>query len=341
MPKLAALLVTCLAVSGQSSQVYIWGFQQGSIAAVNVVTGGVVATFPVRDRSGIASPAIAPDGKTLFVLDDEGLKIFDTVSHELIFQRALTSIPHQLGGGPYIHATRDGRSLLVKTHDLEGSADGVRIFDTKARMFAGVGLRARACPAPLFASANEFVFAVCPGLIQALRRQGDVPDFREMSRMEMPTMEVSDVAVTAGGQVCIVEMYRGREKEWRLFRWSPGEAKPVMTDLHKTLLRGKETAPAKDLTRAVHLAASPAGTAIAIAHDSRVWLLDAAGSSDPVSFEVPGSGQGIGYSSDGKMLMTLTADPVQLIQIGGGAVRPVPIKGLSPSRGPLHLLTVP
>lgn len=332
----ATVLLATIDSGGQSAPVaavFVWGFQQGNVASVDLLTGRVLRRFALRDRSGIASVAPSADGRTLFVLDDQDLRVLDAVTGRVQSRHPLDDMRHMLGGGPYIHLAGDGRFLLVRTFDLESAASGVRIFDVASRAFLGVGLRARACADPELASASQgSLFALCPGLIQAMKPGGRTDEFTETGRAEIRAEKIASFIATRGDQVYALES-QGAGMRWQIHRWSPGEKGVTTTAV--------DLGGVKADTQQADLAASPDGKSLALLRGSQVLLFDLPDLRQTASFDLPATGSDVALSADGLEVLVLASDPARIfrIPVDGGQTRVVPIDGLSTARGP-RLLAV-
>src|ERR1700693_3462925 len=131
--QLSLFLVTVIPASNLGGQpvppkdwLYISGLQQADLAVFDS-NAKLVHSIAVRDDSGIIGASVSSNGKTLFVADDDHLRLLDaktaSVTAEVRYEGAL----HLLGGGPIMHLSADDRLLLIKTYDFAAAAAGVRI----------------------------------------------------------------------------------------------------------------------------------------------------------------------------------------------------------------------
>jgi hypothetical protein len=339
--KTLPLLCAVLLIAGQSAiaqtaatSAFIWGFQQGSVAVVDPVSGRILRTFAVRDRAGIPSVAVTSNGQILLVVDDAGLHMLDVASGKPLFEERIEGVLHKLGGGPYIHLTADDHVLLVRTYDLKSAAHGVLLFDVKNRSFAPVGLRGRACEDPEFASSRRgILFAMCPGKLQALKFHEGSGDFVEVSRTELQAQTTLSFAAGADGRVYVLTQSANARQ---LLRWS-ADGKPPENMPLPSPAAGRQDGPVT-----AHLAVSADSRTVAFLHDQSVWLLDAGNPAAAQNVHLPEAGSDLAFAAGGPELLVIAGEPAQLVRIDAGTatLSSVPVS-LPSARGPRLMTTAP
>ena len=128
----------------------------GSAHVFDAGTGRRLTTIAVEDGAGIAGIAVSPDGAAMYVVDGNTrhrLRQFETHDWRETLSREFANRVLLLSAGPVIHATADGRWVLVPTADPGAASSGVRIFETTRGAFAPLGLSSEGCPRPRFTSA--------------------------------------------------------------------------------------------------------------------------------------------------------------------------------------------
>lgn len=325
----------------------------GAIREVDLATGGVLRSIPTDDGAGRAQLAVAPDARTVFVVDgprkESRLRIYDLEDGRLKHEESFENRALSLGGVPLVHLTADGRYLLIHTFDLFAAASGVAIFEVGAQKFRDAGMRGRPCPAPRFGSAQDgTLVAACPGSVHRLAMDRPLPDEFAVTESERtPVGEVADLAVDATRGTAYVLEICSAQHPWHLVRWPRGSAAEAL-DLRRV---AKEAAPVPGRGGQGWLAVAPDGR-IAVLLDARIWLLGAKDLRLLRSFDLPWFADGVGFSPDGAALLTVRSDvgtdevhetAIARISLETGAIEQtlVPEVRLPAGPGALHLVPGP
>jgi len=340
---LIALLVSAGRPGAQPSAawLYVSAFRGGSLAVFDLASLKSVHTIPVDDAEGSIGAAATSDGQRLFIIDGDRsskLRVLDAVSGKETASQPFENRVLLLGGGPVVHLTADDNWLLIKTYDYPSAAAGVRVFDVKRGRFATLGMRSRACGAPLFASARDgTLFSVCPNSAQRLQPLAPAPgEFIERARVSTSIAEVADVARSPDGtRLCILEQ-AADGAQWRLVEWTMGESSVREHDLRR-LLDGAPAAPGNG--GPAWMDVSPDGKMLGIVRGRRAWILERQTMRMMHQVELPSPAEGALFSLDGADLLSLRggaapADAVLLrIDTGTGKLREAPLPGLSIAQG--------
>lgn len=343
---LSIFLITVLPASNLSGQpapskdwIYISGLQQGDLAVFDS-NAKLVHLIAVRDESGIIGASVSSNGKTLFVADDDRLRVLDaktaSVTAELRYEGAL----RLLGGGPVMHLSADDRLLLIKTYDFGAAAAGVRIFNVASGGFAAMGLRSRACPVPDFVSGKEgTIVAICPDVIQILKEAPQIPgDIPEVERVLYPLPDIASAGLTADGRALYAVDSIQADGSWTLATWERGSAQMRTIDLRQTL---DIPAGAGQHSRRAWVAVSPDGRLIALLEGARVWILDRATLKPVRQLDLPSDGNCLVFTPDSQQLFTLDGPELVRMPVRGGDLTRLLLPGLHPSRGPKAMFTAP
>jgi len=350
---LVALLASVGRPGAQSSAawLYVSAFRGGSLAVFDLASLKPVHTIPVDDAEGSIGAATTSDGQRLFIVDGDRsskLRVLDAASGKEIASQAFENRVLVLGGGPVVHLTADDNWLLIKTYDYPSAAAGVRVFDVKRGRFATLGLRSRACGAPLFASTRDgTLFSVCPNLAQRLQPLSPAPgEFIERARVSTPIAEIADVGLSPDGtRLYILEQADG--SQWRLVEWTMGESSVREHDLHR-LLDGAPSAPGSGAPAWMDV--SPDGRMLGIVRGRRAWILEGQTMRMMHQVELPSPADGALFSLDGEELLSVrgsggpgnSAGTVLLrIGTGSGSLRETPLPGVATGSGLAVLAVAP
>ena len=325
--------VSAIGQTDNDYRVYVSGLHQGDLAVFDG-SGKKIQSIPVQDGAGTIGVAISSDGKSIFVTEDDHLRIVDartgSNTHTVSYEGAL----HLLGQQTRLHLTADNRLLLIKTYDLGAAAAGVRIFDVGSNQFTGIGMRGRACPSPEFESTRDgTLFSICPESIQMLRIQAKVSnDLSGVSTVKLALRDVAGTSVTPRGDrlFAIETVQPGRP--WQLVCWTPGEPEVQTENLSELL---KPSSDSLVQSSQAWIASSPDGTRFAIHHGTEVWMLDAQTLKLIRQWDLKRATSGLGFSSDGHQILTLDDSTLSLFRIPlmGGEPGAEPLNGLKTSMG--------
>jgi len=339
---LVALLVSAGHPGAQSSAawLYVNSFQDGGLEVFDLASLKPVHTIPASSPAGSIGAAIMRDGKQLFVVDGDKssrLRVLDAATGGELASHPFENRVLLIGGGHVLHLTADDGWLLLKTYDYAAAAAGIRVFDVKRARFATLGLRSRACGAPLFASARDgTLFSVCPNLAQRLQPLSPAPgEFIERARVSTSIAEIADVGLSPDGtRLYMLEQADG--SQWRLAEWTMGESSVHEHDLHR-LLDGAPAAPGN--AGPAWMDVSPDGRMLGIVRGRRAWVLERQTMRVMHQVELPSPADGALFSLDSADLLSLRggAAPVDAVLLridtGTGKLREAPLPGFSIAQG--------
>jgi len=306
---LIALLVSTGRPGAQSAAgwLYVNSFQGSGLEVFELPSLKPVHAVPASSPAGSIGAAVTRDGKRLFVVDGDKssrLRVLDAATGGELASHPFENRLLLIGGRHVLHLTADDNWLLIKTYDYPSAAAGVRVFDVKRGRFATLGLRNRACGAPLFASARDgTLFSVCPNLVQELQPLAPAPgEFIERARAPTAIAEVADVRLSPDGTRLYILEQMGDGSQWRLVEWTRGETSVREHDLRK-LLEGVPAVPGSG--GAAWMDVSLDGRKLGLVRGRRAWILERETLRVIHQVDLPSPADGAQFSLDGEELLSL------------------------------------
>ena len=220
-----------------------------------------------------------------------------------------------------LHLTKNGRWLLLSTHDYIKAAKGMVAFDTAATRFLPGAPQRLPCDKPQIASATSgAIVAVCASEAVDLTPTGNAgPDFSAKAGVRLGLADdVMATAMTPDGQhVYALSGYR-EDAAWQLAHWNLNTNTVEIRDLRTEFgLSGSDA----DASRQAWLDISVDGAWMGVATGRKAWIVarDCLCRGQRYTYNMPV--RGAAFSSDGHSLITLHAQQApQRLEIAIGAV---------------------